>query len=104
MSRRSPFRGFRGGALRGGGVRKTRGVWPWTLSVALRAPSRVTLGPPSRGCRQGEASPSLSVQVGGGRGCFPECFPEEGVAREPVPNFEDVPVGEFYQDAVPFQI
>lgn len=46
----------------------------------------------------------LSVRVGGGRGCFPECFPEEGVACEPAPDFEDVPVGEFYQDAVPFQI
>ena len=46
----------------------------------------------------------LSVRIGEGRGCFPEHFPEEGVACEPVPNFEDVPVGEFYQDAVPFQI
>ena len=55
-------------------------------------------------CRQGEASPSLSIQVGGGRGCFPKCFPEEGVACEPVPDFENVPVGEFYEDTVPFQI
>ncbi len=70
---------------------------PWTLSLR----SRVTEG---QGCRQGEASPSLSVRVGEGRGCFPECFPEKGVASEPVPDFEDVPVGEFYQDAVPFQI
>ncbi len=56
-------------------------------------------------CRQGEAPPPpLSVQVGGGRGCFPEHFPEEGVAREPVSDFEDVPVDEFYQDAVAFQV
>ena len=56
-------------------------------------------------CRQGEASPSpLSIRIGEGRACFPECFSEEGVACEPVPDFEDVPVGEFYQDAVPFQI
>lgn len=39
-----------------------------------------------------------------GWGCFPECFPEEGVACEPVPDFEDVPVGEFYQNAVAFQV
>lgn len=39
-----------------------------------------------------------------GRACFPEHFPEEGVTCEPVPDFENVPVGEFYQDAVPFQI
>jgi len=53
---------------------------------------------------RGRLPPPLSVRVGEGRGCFPECFPEEGVACEPVPDFEDVPVGEFYQDAVPFQI
>lgn len=53
---------------------------------------------------RGRLPPPLSVRVGEGRGCFPECFPEEGVAREPVPDFEDVPVGEFYQDAVAFQI
>ena len=61
-------------------------------------------GGEQRSASQGEASPSLSVQVGGGRDCFPECFPEKGVACEPVPDFEDVPVGEFYEDAVPFQI
>ena len=34
------------------------------LSVALRAPSRVTLGPLSRGCRQGEASPAQDDKRG----------------------------------------
>ena len=53
---------------------------------------------------RGRLPPPLSVQVGGGRGSVPECFPEEGGAREPVPDFEDVPVGEFYQDAVAFQV
>lgn len=53
---------------------------------------------------RGRLPPPLSVRVGEGRGCFPECFSEEGVACEPVPDFEDVPVGDFYQDAVPFQI
>ena len=78
---------------------------PWTLSLlsfwSVAIESRVTEG---QGCRQGEASPSLSIRVGEGRACFPEHFPEKGVACEPVPDFEDVPVGEFYQDAVPFQI
>ena len=53
---------------------------------------------------RGRLPPPLSVRVSERRACFPECFPEEGVACEPVPDLEDVPVGEFYEDAVPFQI
>ena len=53
---------------------------------------------------RGRHPPPLSVRVGEGRACFPEHFPEEGVAREPVPDFEDVPVGEFYQDTISLQI
>ena len=53
---------------------------------------------------RGRRPPPLSVRVGEDWACFPECFPEKGIACEPVPDFEDVPVGEFYQDAVPFQI
>ena len=53
---------------------------------------------------RGRPHSPLSVRVDKWQDCFPENFPKEGVACKPVPNFEDVPVGEFYEDAVPFQI
>ena len=35
---------------------------------------------------------------------MPEHLPEEGVASKPTPNFNNIPIRKFYQDAISFQI